>query len=180
MNAMPVRAGMELLTENTGLEKAIPMVCKRMKGSLWELSFFIAGKQQKEGSGMMNADNENFELVLVDDIPAIFTSAGLNRESIPKGVFCYDIRHDDGQQGIACEIAPHEVPERSARAVSYANRFELEQEIVRRRDDDMEDGGFTDLPAESGTAAAGGMSHAPAALERKHHGAPRRMPLRTD
>lgn len=56
---------------------------------------------------MMNADNENFELVLVDDIPAIFTSARLNRESIPKGVFCYDIRHDDGQQGIACEIAPH-------------------------------------------------------------------------
>ena len=74
----------------------------------------------------------------------------------------------------------YEVPERSARAVSYADRFELEQEIVRRRDDDMEDGGFTDLPAESGTAAAGGMSHAPAALERKHHGAPRRMPLRTD
>lgn len=73
----------------------------------------------------------------------------------------------------------YEVPERSARAVSYADRFELEQEIVRRRDDDMEDGGFTDLPAESGTAA-GGMSHAPAALERKHHGAPRRMPLRTD
>lgn len=74
----------------------------------------------------------------------------------------------------------YEVPERSARAVSYADRFELEQEIVRRRDDDMEDGGFTDLPAESGTAATGGMSHAPAALERKHHGAPRRMPLRTD
>lgn len=74
----------------------------------------------------------------------------------------------------------YEVPERSARAVSYADRFELEQEIVRRRDDDMEDGGFTDLPAESGTAATGGMSHAPAALERKHHSAPRRMPLRTD
>lgn len=74
----------------------------------------------------------------------------------------------------------YEVPERSARAVSYADRFELEQEIVRRRDDDMEDGGFTNLPAESGTAAAGGMSHAPASLERKHHGAPRRMPLRTD
>lgn len=74
----------------------------------------------------------------------------------------------------------YEVPERSARAVSYVDRFELEQEIVRRRDDDMEDGGFTNLPAESGTAAAGGMSHAPASLERKHHGAPRRMPLRTD
>ena len=76
---MPVNAGMELLTEKTGPEKAIPMVCKRMKGSLWELSFFIAGKQQKEGNRMMNADNENFELVLVDDIPAIFTNARLNR-----------------------------------------------------------------------------------------------------
>ena len=45
---MPVKAGMELLTENAGPKKTIPMVCKRMKGSLWELSFFVAGKR-KEG-----------------------------------------------------------------------------------------------------------------------------------
>lgn len=35
---MPVKTGMELLTENTGPEKAIPMVCRRMKVSLWELN----------------------------------------------------------------------------------------------------------------------------------------------
>ena len=42
----------------------------------------------------------------------------------------------------------------------------------------MEDGDYTDMPAEFISAAAGGMSHAPASLERKHHGAPRRMPYR--
>ena len=34
---------------------------------------------------------------------------------------------------------PYEVPEQEARQVAYVDRFELEQEIVRRRDDEEED-----------------------------------------
>lgn len=84
----------------------------------------------------------------------------------------------------------YEVPERAAREVSYADRFELEQEILRRREDDMDDegdGDFRPLPA----ARAGGQSHAPAPQpsgaahppvfqEKEHSRLPRRMPLRTD
>lgn len=85
----------------------------------------------------------------------------------------------------------YEVTERAAREVSYADRFELEQEILRRCDDDMDDdGGFPPLLA----ARAGGRSHAPMpqppdavhpdggqghtpAFQKKEHP---RLPLRTD
>lgn len=75
----------------------------------------------------------------------------------------------------------YEVPERAAREVYYADRFELEQEIVRRRDDDeMEDEEPVEPPLPHGTARTGGQSHAPALQEKEHPRLPRRMPLRTD
>ncbi len=80
----------------------------------------------------------------------------------------------------------YEVPERAAREVLYADRFELEQEILRRREDDMDDGGDGDFPPLS-AARAGGQSHAPApqpsgaahppVFQEKEHS---RLPLRTD
>ena len=75
----------------------------------------------------------------------------------------------------------YEVPERAAREVYYADRFELEQEIVRRRDDDgMEDEEPGEPPLPHGAARTGGQSHAPAPQEKEHPRLPRRMPLRTD
>lgn len=75
----------------------------------------------------------------------------------------------------------YEVPERAAREVYYADRFELEQEIVRRRDDDeMEDEEPREPPLPHGAARTGGQSHAPAPQEKEHPRLPRRMPLRTD
>ena len=56
---------------------------------------------------MVDAKNEEFELVLLDGIPALFTNSRVDRKSIPDGVYCYDVRHDDDGQGIACEVAPH-------------------------------------------------------------------------
>ncbi len=84
----------------------------------------------------------------------------------------------------------YEVPERAAREVLYADRFELEQEILRRREDDMDDGGDGDFPTLP-AARAGGQSHAPAPQpsgaahppifqKKEHSRLPRRMPLRTD
>lgn len=75
----------------------------------------------------------------------------------------------------------YEVPERAAREVYYADRFELEQEILRRREDEeMEDGEPGEPPLPSGAARTGGQSNTPALQEREHLRLPRRMPLRTD
>lgn len=90
----------------------------------------------------------------------------------------------------------YEVPERAAREVFYADRFELEQEILRRRDDYMDDDGDGDFPPipaaraggqsnasapqPSGVAHLGGQSHTSALQEKEHSRLPRRMPLRTD
>lgn len=75
----------------------------------------------------------------------------------------------------------YEVPERAAREVLYADRFELEQEIVRRRDDDgMEDGLPDEPPLPPGSARTGGQGHTPMDQEKEHRHLPRRQPLRTD
>ena len=53
---------------------------------------------------MVNAKEERYELVMADKYPVLFTNARINHDSVPKGLYCYDIRHDDECQGIACEI----------------------------------------------------------------------------
>ncbi|WP_308588726.1 VirD4-like conjugal transfer protein, CD1115 family [uncultured Oscillibacter sp.] len=69
------------------------------------------------------------------------------------------------------------VEERAARRVAYADRFELEQEIVCRSD--AYEDGFDELPPEPPTGArGGGMQHTPAPEPKEHHGAPRRPPMR--
>lgn len=74
----------------------------------------------------------------------------------------------------------YEVEEQAARPVAYADRFELEQEIMRRRDDCDED--EVDEPPLSPESASksGGQFHAPATGQKEHRALPRRMPLRTD
>lgn len=71
------------------------------------------------------------------------------------------------------------VEERSARKVTYADRFELEQEIVTRSDAYEDD--FSEHPPEPPVSASkGGMQHSPAPHRKEHRGAPQRPPLRTD
>lgn len=43
---------------------------------------------------------------MMDEFPVLFTCARLDRKSIPDDLFCYDVRHDDECQGIACEVKP--------------------------------------------------------------------------
>ena len=68
--------------------------------------------------------------------------------------------------------------EQATRSVVYADRFELEQEILRRRDDCDEDGDFDEppLPPEH---SSGGQLHTPA-QEKQEPSVSRRPPLRTD
>ena len=70
------------------------------------------------------------------------------------------------------------VEERAARRVAYADRFELEQEIVCRSD--AYEDGFDELSPEPPTGSrGGGMQHTPAPEPKEHHGVPRRPPMRS-
>ena len=72
----------------------------------------------------------------------------------------------------------YEIPEQAARPVAYADRLELEQEILRRRDgfDEEEEWDEPPLPP---VRASGGMQHTPEKDGKVHH-TPYRPPLRTD
>ena len=74
---------------------------------------------------------------------------------------------------------PYEVPEQSARPVSYVDRFELERGIVRRRDEDSDDWDDEAVPPRNPYARAGRMSSEEDILK-EHKKAPFRPPLRTD
>ena len=75
----------------------------------------------------------------------------------------------------------YEVAEQAARPVVYADRFELEQEILRRRDDCDEDEELEEtLPPSAGTSTSAGRFHTPMQEHREHRGVPRKLPLWTD
>ena len=38
--------------------------------------------------------------------PALFTSIRIKRDTVPDGLYAYDVRHDDECRGIPCESAP--------------------------------------------------------------------------
>lgn len=54
-----------------------------------------------------NILKERFEEVSCCGKPCLFTNSRLDRDSIPTGLFVYDVRHDDECQGIPCEIASY-------------------------------------------------------------------------
>lgn len=55
----------------------------------------------------VNAMTEKFEEVTVLEKPMIFTCLRIDRDTVPKGLYVYEVRHDDDQQGIPMEIAEH-------------------------------------------------------------------------
>ena len=75
---------------------------------------------------------------------------------------------------------PYEVPEQAARKVAYVDRFELEQEIVRRRDDEEEDSWDDFTTGVRTPPHAGRQAHAAVLHPGEHKGPVRRPPLRTD
>lgn len=56
---------------------------------------------------MKNTGKENFELAMLDDYVVLYTGSRTDRNTVPENLFCYDVRHDDDCQGIACEVKPH-------------------------------------------------------------------------
>ena len=53
-----------------------------------------------------NAMIERYEEITVCGKPALFTSIRIKRDTVPDGLYAYDVRHDDECRGIPCEIAP--------------------------------------------------------------------------
>ena len=52
----------------------------------------------------VDAKNTNFETVEVLGIPMLFTILRIDRNTIPKGLYAYDVRHCDEDWGSPCEI----------------------------------------------------------------------------
>lgn len=46
------------------------------------------------------------EEITVCGRPALFTGIRIRRDTVPDGLYAYDVRHDDECRGIPCEIAP--------------------------------------------------------------------------
>lgn len=52
-----------------------------------------------------DAATEEFELVTVKQHPMLFTNFRINRDTIPRGCFAYEVRHDDECRGEPVEIS---------------------------------------------------------------------------
>ena len=50
---------------------------------------------------------KQFEIVTIFDKPVLFTCERLNRQDVPDGMYCYDIRHDDECRGDMVELKNH-------------------------------------------------------------------------
>ena len=47
-----------------------------------------------------NAMTEHYEEITVCGKPALFTSTRIKRDTVPDGLYAYDVRHDDECRGI--------------------------------------------------------------------------------
>ncbi|MFR7606183.1 MAG: LPD28 domain-containing protein [Oscillospiraceae bacterium] len=54
----------------------------------------------------LNANDETYEILEICGQTVLFTSARIARETVPDGLYAYDLRHDDECQGDICEIKP--------------------------------------------------------------------------
>lgn len=52
-----------------------------------------------------NATKERFESVTVFGYPMLFTCLRIDRDTVPDGLYMYEVRHDDDQQGEPVQIA---------------------------------------------------------------------------
>ena len=53
----------------------------------------------------INVNEEKFENVTVFGQPMIFTCLRCDKATLPKGMYMYEVRHDDEGRGDPCEIA---------------------------------------------------------------------------
>lgn len=50
---------------------------------------------------------ETYEEIEIFDTPALFSAGRIQKDSVPEGFYCYEVRHDDECRGIPCELSTH-------------------------------------------------------------------------
>ncbi|MCI9071470.1 MAG: hypothetical protein HFH80_01430 [Lachnospiraceae bacterium] len=55
---------------------------------------------------LYDAVKESYEVAEVDGRVVLFTNARLDRDTVPEGLFCYDVRDSDNLDGSFAQIAP--------------------------------------------------------------------------
>lgn len=54
----------------------------------------------------LNAKTEQYELAQIDNKIVLFTNMRLDRDTVPEGLFCYDVRDSDTSDGSMAEVKP--------------------------------------------------------------------------
>ena len=50
---------------------------------------------------LFDAAKEGYELTEIDGRPVLFTNMRLNRDTVPAGIFCYDVRDSDALDAVS-------------------------------------------------------------------------------
>ena len=79
-----------------------------------------------------HAMTEHYEEITVCGKPALFTSIRIKRDTVPDGLYAYDVRHDNECRGIPCEIAPFVMVNHWAPS-SLRNRWTMGGDILTRK-----------------------------------------------
>lgn len=56
---------------------------------------------------VFDATKEGYLLAKIDDRPVLFTNMRLDRDTVPEGLFCYDVRDSDDLDGSMAEVKPY-------------------------------------------------------------------------
>ena len=104
-----------------------------------------------------NAMTEHYEEITVCGKPALFTSIRIKRDSVPAGLYAYDVRHDDDCRGIPCEIAPFVMVNHWG-TIILAEPLELPDD-GRRYIDEETDWNYAPLDGEGRTVIQGTPTH---------------------
>jgi len=69
----------------------------------------VIGKKVEEVDNMVRCDarKETYEEIEIFDTPALFSAGRIQKDSVPEGFYCYEVRHDDECMGIPCELSTH-------------------------------------------------------------------------
>lgn len=67
---------------------------------------YKAGYDQKK-HWSFDADVLRYELINIFNYPVIFNPSRIDRNTLPKGIYCYEIQHDDNHRGIMTMLGKH-------------------------------------------------------------------------
>ena len=65
----------------------------------------------------IDARKERFELVEVLGHPMLFTGLRVDRSTVPKGLYLYEVRNDDDQCGLPIELEPNKYNNNAYRSI---------------------------------------------------------------